>query len=104
VITATPLIPNRIQRESKIRCETTLSVDGVDLADITPWFAIVTWDTRPTVWRGGQWKDSGNRIIAQTPVLGMEPFILPPGVWFPFLRLPLNLEAIVIALGRLTVV
>jgi hypothetical protein len=98
MITASPLRPSRIERESHVRCEATVMTDDVDPG--TPYFAFATWYARPTQWRAGEWRQAGNQRIAQSPVVGQSPNVLAPGVWFPYLKV----DGEVVSLGRLRVV
>jgi hypothetical protein len=106
VIVASPLRPGRIERESRIRLETTVSSDeDLDFADITPMFGFAAWDARPSQWTAGQWRPSPSRrrAVAESPLIGVSPLALAPGAHFAFLKVGFDLEAPVIAVGRVIV-
>jgi hypothetical protein len=103
VITASPIRPAKIQRESRTRVSSYVNPGTmVDVAETPPWFSFVEWGERPGDYVMGRWDRVGSQLVATTGVIGMD-FVLEPGVYSVYLKVGYGAEEPVLAVGRLTI-
>lgn len=101
-ITASDISPSEIERESKLRLESTVTAD-TDVTASMPWFAFTPDDgSRPSTWGNGAWRTSRGSSIAQTPVVG-QMIALSPGYYLAWLRVDVAGEQHVLRIGTLRV-
>ena len=105
MLQASPLRPGTIERESRLRLESTIWSDDWDLtsADVVPYFAFVNWGQRPSTWLAGQWRHEGNTHIAETPVTNIGSLTLAPGVHLAYAKVVNGYQSHVLALGKVKV-
>jgi hypothetical protein len=102
-VTASPLRPKRIERESHVRAQSFVNRGSMtDLTETPPWFSFVDWGQRPGDYTPGRWDQLGSQLVAQTPVFGVE-YLLEPGVYIVYLKVGYGLEQPVLPVGRLTI-